>query len=54
MGDLKAINYNGRATLVSKEKGVSPVFQNHIRWRTNNRLATNIVITGEPGIGKQG
>ena len=52
MGKLKIINYKGWQTLVSRELGVSPTFQRHIRWRTNNKLCTNVCVTGEPGIGK--
>ncbi|MCK4385641.1 MAG: ATP-binding protein [candidate division Zixibacteria bacterium] len=52
MEKLKIINYKGWQTLVSSELGVKPIFQRHIRWRTNNKLATNVCITGEPGIGK--
>lgn len=46
------MNYNGFQTLVSSDLGVRPIFQDHIRWRTNHKLATNICVTGEPGIGK--
>jgi hypothetical protein len=52
MGKLQVMNYNGYQTLVSSELAVRPIFQDHIRWRTNNKLATNICVTGEPGIGK--
>lgn len=52
MAKLKVMNYNGYQTLVSSELAVRPIFQDHIRWRTNNKLATNICVTGEPGIGK--
>jgi len=52
MADLKIINYNGWETLISDELAVSPVFQNTIRGRTTQKLATNICVTGEPGIGK--
>lgn len=52
MAKLKVMNYHGYQTLVSSELAVRPIFQDHIRWRTNNKLATNICVTGEPGIGK--
>lgn len=52
MPKLQIMNYNGYQTLVSSELAVGPIFQNQIRWRTNNKLATNICVTGEPGIGK--
>lgn len=52
MAKLQLMNYNGYQTLVSAELAVRPIFQDHIRWRTNHKLASNICITGEPGIGK--
>ncbi|MCJ7459221.1 MAG: hypothetical protein MUP17_09540 [candidate division Zixibacteria bacterium] len=52
MGKLQLMNYNGFQTLVSGELAVRPIFQDHIRWRTNQKLCTNICLTGEPGIGK--
>ncbi len=52
MEKLKLMNYKGWQTLVSAELDVRPIFQDHIRWRTNNKLASNICVTGEPGIGK--
>lgn len=52
MSKLQIMNYNGWQTLVSSSLAVHPIFQDQIRWRTNNKLATNISITGEPGIGK--
>lgn len=50
--DLKLRNYNGWQTLVSRELDVRPIFQDIVRWRTNHKLATNVCVTGEPGIGK--
>lgn len=52
MPNLKVYNYHGWQTLMSSDLNVEPVFQRNIRWRTNQKLATNVVITGEPGIGK--
>jgi len=52
MAKLQVINYNGWETLVSSELAVSPIFQKIIRGRTTQKLATNICVTGEPGIGK--
>lgn len=52
MGKLQVMNYNGWQTLVSEELAVRPVFQDQLRWRINNKLACNIAVTGEPGIGK--
>lgn len=49
---LQAKEYNGRYTLTSKILGIGPSFQDALRWRTNLKLATNVVVTGEPGIGK--
>jgi hypothetical protein len=50
--DIRFVNYNGRYTVVSKTACVYPKFQNIIRKRTNKKMATNIVVTGEPGVGK--
>lgn len=52
MPNLKVMNYNGWQTLVSSDLNVEPKFQNNIRWRTRHKLATNVCVTGEPGIGK--
>lgn len=52
MSSLKMLNYNGWQCLVSGKLGVRPLFQDQLRWRTNHKLATNICVTGEPGIGK--
>lgn len=52
MPNLKVMNYNGWQCLVSSDLNIEPKFQNMIRWRTNNKLATNVCVTGEPGIGK--
>ena len=50
--DLRFVNYNGRYSLVSKTACVYPKFQNIIRMRTNQKKATNVCVTGEPGAGK--
>lgn len=52
MPNLKVINYNGWQCLQSSDLNIEPKFQNMIRWRTRNKLATNVCVTGEPGIGK--
>jgi hypothetical protein len=52
MVKLQILNYNGYQALVSGELAVRPIFQDHIRWRTNHKLCTNVCLTGEPGIGK--
>lgn len=50
--DLKAVNYHGFELLQSQSLGVSPYFCNALSHRIHRKLATNIVFTGEPGIGK--
>jgi len=50
--DLKIQNYKGWQTLISRELDVRPIFQDIISWRTKQKLASNICLTGEPGIGK--
>lgn len=52
MGKLQIINYNGWETVKSSELAVSPIFQNTLRARITQKLACNICVTGEPGIGK--
>lgn len=49
---LSIMNFNGWETLVCEELGVSPFFSSQIRFRVHHKLATNIAVTGEPGIGK--
>ena len=50
--DLKLVNYHGFQILQSKIAGVAPYFSNTITMRINKKLATNVVFTGEAGIGK--
>ena len=50
--DLKTINYHGFQTVQSKTAGVAPYFSNTLTMRINKKLATNVVFTGEAGIGK--
>jgi len=52
VGKLQIINYNGWETVKSSELAVSPIFQNTLRARITQKLACNICVTGEPGIGK--
>jgi hypothetical protein len=49
---IKLKNFRGWETLVCKELAVYPYFSSMMRYRMHNRLACNVVITGEPGIGK--
>jgi hypothetical protein len=49
---LKPKNFNGWQTLVCKEAGIAPYFSAQLAYRVHKRLACNIVVTGEPGIGK--
>lgn len=50
--DLKRINHHGWNMLQSERLGVGPYFQNTLQHRINKKLATNIVVCGEAGIGK--
>lgn len=49
---LKAMNFHGWETLVNREAGYAPYFSSLLSYRVHKKLATNIVVTGEPGIGK--
>ena len=50
--DFKIIDYHGFQLPQSKAAAVSPYFLNAITGRINKKMATNIVFTGEPGVGK--
>lgn len=50
--NLKLMKFNGFETLVSSELGVAPYFSSLLRYRVHHKLACNIAVTGEPGIGK--
>lgn len=50
--DLKIINYHGFQMLQSGSRGVAPSFLSTLTHRINRKMATNVVFTGEPGIGK--
>jgi hypothetical protein len=52
MSQLKVMNYRGWETLVSKELCVAPYFSSTLRYRIRHKLPCNIVVVGEPGIGK--
>lgn len=49
---LKIVNYHGFQMLQSAAEGVSPYFSNSLSHRIHSKMATNVVFTGEPGIGK--
>lgn len=49
---LKLINYHGFQVLESAGMGVGPYFWNALAHRLHEKMATNVVFTGEPGIGK--
>jgi len=50
--NLKLINYNGFGAVQSAALGVGPYFLNTLSHRIRSKMATNVVFTGEPGIGK--
>lgn len=52
MPQLKIQNFRGWQTLVNKDVGYAPYFSSALRYRIGKKLATNICVTGEPGIGK--
>lgn len=49
---LKSINFRGFKAHVNKDVGYAPYFTNMILYRINKKKATNIVVTGEAGVGK--
>jgi len=51
-GQLKLVNFHGWEFLQSGRLGVGPYFSSALQHRINKKLATNIVVCGEPGIGK--
>ena len=50
--DLKIIDYHGFNFLQSKSCGIAPYFMNQLAMRIHKKKATNVVFTGEAGIGK--
>jgi len=50
--DFKMINYHGFWMPQSKSRGVGPYFLNQLAMRIHKKKATNVVFTGEAGIGK--
>jgi len=46
------INYHGFQMPQSKSRGVGPYFLNQLAMRIHKKKATNVVFTGEAGIGK--
>jgi hypothetical protein len=51
--DLKVISYHGREQLQSKINAIGPYLSNMVVQCINSKRACNIVVTGEPGIGKK-
>jgi len=49
---LNKIKYHGYVVYEDGSKGYAPYFLNEIMKRINKKLATNIVVVGEAGIGK--
>lgn len=49
---MHIINYNGFQFLQSTDISVAPYFMNALSHRIHRKMATNVVFTGEPGIGK--
>lgn len=49
---LKTMNFNGWQTLVCRHAAIGPYFSAQLRYRVQKRLACNVVVTGEAGIGK--
>jgi hypothetical protein len=52
LSKVKLINFHGREVLQCADLSIGPYFSSTLSYRINHRLACNIVITGEPGIGK--
>ena len=50
--ELKIVNFNGFQTLMNRELGIAPYFSSLLRYRVHHKLGCNIIVTGEPGIGK--
>ncbi len=49
---LKTVNFNGWQTIINRELGIAPYFSSMLRYRVHHKLACNIIVSGEPGIGK--
>lgn len=49
---LQRINFHGWETLVNKDARVFPYWSATLRGRISQKRATNVVVTGEPGVGK--
>lgn len=49
---LKPQNFRGWETLTNKTAAYAPYFSSAMRYRVNMKLATNVAVTGEAGIGK--
>ena len=48
----QTMNFHGFKAVRDASKGYAPYFQSMIAYRIKRKLATNLVVTGEPGIGK--
>lgn len=48
----KIVKFNGWQTVVCKEAAVAPYFSSMLRHRIHKKLACNVVVTGEPRLGK--
>jgi hypothetical protein len=52
MAKAKIMNYRGFQHVFCKETGYAPYFTNMILYRIKKKMATNVVIVGEAGVGK--
>jgi len=52
MAKAKIMNYRGFQHVFCKATGHAPYFTNMILYRINKKMATNVVVTGEAGVGK--
>ncbi len=48
----EVINYHGFRVFQNQAKGYAPYFQNMLSYRLHKKMATNIIVTGEAGLGK--
>jgi len=46
------VKYHGKYVLRNTERGINTRFFDQLNYRINKKLSTNIVVTGEAGIGK--
>lgn len=52
MSETKIMNWRGFQAVFNKATGHAPYLSNTILYRINRKMATNIVVTGEAGVGK--